>query len=61
MKQVYLYDEDLSYHLLNLALVGEVQPIWETDDTKNPDLEDFSSVGPDGEAFFVITSLLSGE
>lgn len=38
--QQYPYDDDLSYHFLNLALLGEVQPIWEAEEPKHPDLDD---------------------
>lgn len=37
--QLHPYRADLSYHLLNLALVGEAQPIWESADSNHPDLE----------------------
>lgn len=44
MDQVYPYDDELSYHLANLALVGEVQPIWEASDPKSPDLDDLFAI-----------------
>jgi len=42
--QLHPYHADLSYHFLNLALVGEAQPIWESDDSKHPDLEDLFAI-----------------
>jgi triacylglycerol lipase len=42
--QMYPYDEDLSYHLVNLALVGEIQPVWESADPKHPDLDDLFAI-----------------
>ncbi len=44
MTQLYPYDETLSYHLANLALVGEIQPIWEAADPRNPELDDLFSI-----------------
>lgn len=44
MTQLYPYDEELSYHLANLALVGEVQPSWEAGEPKHPDLEDLFAI-----------------
>ena len=44
LSQVHPYDEALSYHLVNLALVGEIQPIWESSDPKQPDLDDLFAI-----------------
>ena len=48
MTQLYPYDETLSYHLANLALVGEIQPIWEAADPRNPELDDLFSIPRQG-------------
>lgn len=42
--QAYPYDEELSYHLVNLTLVGEIQPIWESREPKHPDLDDLFAI-----------------
>ncbi len=44
MTQQHPYDENLSYHLVNLALVGGVQPAWEADDSRNPDVDNLFAV-----------------
>ena len=44
MAQEYPYDEEMSYHLVNLALVGEVQPLWESLNPKHPDLDDLFAI-----------------
>lgn len=44
MSQLHAYNPELSYHFANLALASEVQPLWEADDAKHPDLEDLFAI-----------------
>ncbi|MEM9951737.1 MAG: lipase family protein [Chloroflexota bacterium] len=47
MNQAFAYDEDLSYHFINLALAGEVQPIWESANSKHKDLDNLFTIPRD--------------